>query len=103
MTESVVAPRCTVCGHEPCPACEDWCDHLVKNIYCPACDKIATRMKEDHVEGSWITCNQCTHQWKLSGSGDDVGEDLCCDGECTWDQPAEAVERWCELAREEKV
>lgn len=102
------APKCIKCGHEPCPACETWCDLFVKNIYCPKCVKnqdainhgIVRQLHDEDQDGDEIRC-QCGQQWKLDTRVDDgdVDIDLCCDGKCEWDQPEEQVIKWCSRAR----
>jgi hypothetical protein len=102
------APKCIKCGHEPCPACETWCDLFVKNIYCPKCVKdpkatnhgIMRQLQDGDKDGDLIEC-KCGHQWKLDTRIDDgdVDIDPCCDGECEWDQPMAQVIKWCEKAR----
>lgn len=88
------APKCMKCGHEPCPACEVWCDIIVSNIYCPKCEKVVRSLSKEDKEGQMVKC-ACGHEWGLKIEDDVENCDLCCDGECEWDQPEEQVIRWC--------
>jgi rRNA maturation endonuclease Nob1 len=60
-----VTPHCIRCGHEPCPYCIDWCDRILWNIYCPACDEVVEKKTKRHQRGDHTTCPHCGHDWKL--------------------------------------
>lgn len=95
----MIAPKCKRCGHKPCPACMDWCDRLLRNIYCPECDEVVGE-QGDREDGCHMKCSKCGEAWQLAlpkegRKHDDVDIELCCDGECDWDQDEQAVEEWC--------
>lgn len=51
-----------------------------------------------------MTCQHCDHEWKLAlvRSGrkfDNISVDMCCDGECEWDQEDAYVWKWCARQR----
>lgn len=48
--------------------------------------------------GGTITCKHCKHAFVLTK--EDVDIDLCCDGECEFDQSEDEVLKWCALQRE---
>jgi len=93
-------PKCKRCGHEPCPGCENWCDRLIRNIYCPECDEVVCEQGNE-LDGRWMGCPHCKNEWQLllvktGRKIDDIGIDACCDHECDWDQDEADVIRWCE-------
>jgi hypothetical protein len=93
-------PKCKKCGHKPCPGCQDWCDVMLHNIYCPSCDEVVCEQGGLR-DGIGMTCTHCSHQWELAlvakgRKRDDVGVDACCDMKCEWDRPDAEVQQWCE-------
>lgn len=85
--EIVVAPKCVDCGHEPCPHCMDWCDTVTDSAVCLECESV--QFLRPFVGPMPQVCPQC-------GSALEYDMDLCCDGECRWDQPGDQVAAWCE-------
>lgn len=96
-------PKCIKCGHEPCPACETWCDIVLYNFFCPKCESVIGEIG-DRKDGDEVSCTSCGNKWNLrlaceGHEEDDVDIDLCCDGDCDWDQSEKDVQEWCERQR----
>ncbi len=76
---------------------------MILNIWCPACEEVVCEQR-DHEDAQPMTCQHCDHGWKLAlvRSGrkfDDISVDMCCDGECEWDQEDAYVWKWCARQR----
>jgi len=94
-------PLCKKCHHAPCPSCESWCDVVVWRVYCRKCDRVACEVGR-LLDGDPITCQHCGDQWDYDNDQD--GEpDLCCEGECEYEQPPDEVAAWCGSYRKEQV
>lgn len=94
LPDPLPTPKCIKCGHSPCPSCGHWCDTIVSVVLCPVCEASTGKDLFDLPKRAPMHCKSCGHDWKLSASPQTEPE-VCCDGECEWDQPDEVVAAWC--------
>lgn len=92
----IPAPHCKRCGHEPCPACETWCDMLVRTIWCPHCEAEVSEYTPEKA-GAPQLCQPCQSSFMVNGNQVDV--DLCCDGKCEFDVSMKTVYDRCAQER----